>query len=104
MGRPKKEQDATRVKLMQVRLKESEFDEFRQAADSSGLVSVGVGAGAPSIGCPSRDGAASPKGDSLADGAAPRDAALSNAARKSSSRIAIFALFVAAFCAESILS
>ena len=37
MGRPKKETGATRDKLMQVRLKESEIDEFREAAESSGL-------------------------------------------------------------------
>ena len=37
MGRPKKEKDASRDKLMQVRLKESEYDEFSKAADSSGL-------------------------------------------------------------------
>jgi hypothetical protein len=37
MARPKKEKDESRVKLMQVRLKESEFDEFSKAASSSGL-------------------------------------------------------------------
>jgi hypothetical protein len=37
MGRPKKEKDASRAKLMQVRLKENEFDEFKAAAELSGL-------------------------------------------------------------------
>ena len=37
MARPRKDEGKARDRLMQVRLKESEYDEFREAADSSGL-------------------------------------------------------------------
>jgi hypothetical protein len=37
MGRPKKKPGKARERLMQVRLQTSEYDHFKEAADSAGL-------------------------------------------------------------------